>query len=90
MARALPAAVPVLHARPKPALVAFSMSRTCGNFCATIAGEPSLDALSTTMTSSAMLSLPAPSAARQRARCSRVFQLTMTTSTSALTLALRG
>ena len=86
-------ASPWLLARVKPALSAFAINRTQGNSPANIALLPSVDALSTTITSAVQRlagcetpaknksSLPAMDA-RQRRNRSRTFQLTMTTETS--------
>src|SRR5204862_307682 len=85
MARPVPAAAPTLDAPPKPRLDALWSSRTRGNFAATIACEPSLEPLSTTIVSTRSPSAAPSSAARERARCSRVFQETTTVVTSILT-----
>src|SRR5439155_835231 len=85
-------AAPTLDAPPKPRLDALWSSRTRGNFAATIACEPSLEPLSTTIVSTRSPSAAPSSAARERARCSRVFQETTTAvrSTGCVTAAASG
>src|SRR5213076_2315651 len=73
---------PRLLARPNPTFSVFWMRRTAGNRSASIAWVPSLDPLSTTIDSVSRDGAAARTAARARARYSRVFQLTTTIDTS--------
>src|SRR5579883_2064195 len=64
----------MLFAGPNPMLASLQMSRTCGNSCRTMSGEPSREMLSTTMVSAANPSDSCSAVVKQRRRRSRVLK----------------
>src|SRR3981189_1930259 len=77
------AAIPWLFAAGRPRLVLFAITRTHGAAAATDSRVPSLDALSTTMTSHGTDGGFVTSASRQSSSASRAFHVTITTDTHA-------